>query len=500
VTSRRSEEGAVAIIVAIMLVVLMAAVALTVDVGGLYLRRRALVNGSDAAALSAARTCARGAGNDARFDTIEEAADYQAHMTAPEMTDTEVNGPIPNVTFPPPGGCAMPSQYGHTTVRYTSDQSLYFAPVLGFNNSSPVTTTATASWGFGSNNPVPIVLSSLLSVNCPVPPSGSPAPGQTCAFWYDNDRLNGGNFAFLSLNSAGWDVAIDSQCPGSQSGGTSRLTGWINGSIPASVSLNWTDPTYVCTDTGIRGVGGKDGPNSQVWGALHDLIDQTRDFPINWQGCGTTPPFTPCAPVTGAPDQAMVYNQDNIDKYDIIGFASLKIIDVVSVNEAQGGTGLCTTKNSTPYQWTSSGQTLDLDTITDSTAGWQGANGDKCPSRTPDNILSVTITKAKQSDPPCHIGPPAADACQLGAEYDYDAANRVITWRGAIPKSTKITFEWAIDPNNGPCGQLPTNSSAMCIVTEWQHSTLDPDFPPGTDNNTVIRLCDPAYGTCLDQR
>jgi hypothetical protein len=40
----------------------------------------------------------------------------------------------------------------------------------------------------------------------------------------------------------------------------------------------------------------------------------------------------------------------------------------------------------------------------------------------------------------------------------------------------------------------------MCIVTEWQHSTLDPDFPPGTDNNTVIRLCDPAYGTCLDQR
>jgi uncharacterized membrane protein len=55
----RREQGAVAIIVAIMLVVFMAAVALAVDIGGLYLRRRELVNGSDAAAMSAARTCAR---------------------------------------------------------------------------------------------------------------------------------------------------------------------------------------------------------------------------------------------------------------------------------------------------------------------------------------------------------------------------------------------------------------------------------------------------------
>ena len=57
---RRREEGAVAVIMAIMLVVFVAAVALAVDVGGLMLHRRGLVNGSDSAALSAARTCARG--------------------------------------------------------------------------------------------------------------------------------------------------------------------------------------------------------------------------------------------------------------------------------------------------------------------------------------------------------------------------------------------------------------------------------------------------------
>ena len=83
----RREEGAVAIMVALLLVVFMAAVALTVDVGGLYLRRRALVNGSDSAALSAARTCARGFGNDTRFDSPEAAADFEAQANSPITTD-----------------------------------------------------------------------------------------------------------------------------------------------------------------------------------------------------------------------------------------------------------------------------------------------------------------------------------------------------------------------------------------------------------------------------
>jgi Flp pilus assembly protein TadG len=153
VIRRRREEGAVAIIVAIMLVVLMAMVALTVDVGGLFLRRRALVLGSDAAALSAARTCARGFGKDPRFLTPEEAADFQVQVNAP-ITSDEV---LPtNVIYPPAGGCSAPTQYGHVTVQYTSQQALYFAPVLGFHRESPVTTTATASWGLGSNNPIPI--------------------------------------------------------------------------------------------------------------------------------------------------------------------------------------------------------------------------------------------------------------------------------------------------------------------------------------------------------
>jgi len=261
------EEGVVAIVVALMLVVLMAAVAMSVDVGGLYLRRRALVNGADAAALSAARTCARG-GSDSRFASPEEAADHEAEANAPISSSEAAGTNITEITT-----CGL--TWGHVSVRYTSQQALFFAPVLGFSHTSPVTTAATASWGLGSNNPVPIVLSSLVNTGaCPVPPqTPTPTIGQTCAFWYDNDSLGGGNFAFLSLQADGWNVDPGANC--NQSGGAGTLTDWISGARPASLSINWTDPTYVCSDAGLKGVG--NNPNSQVWKALADLEGTTSE-------------------------------------------------------------------------------------------------------------------------------------------------------------------------------------------------------------------------------
>ena len=463
----RDDEGAIAIVVAVCLIVIMAAVALTVDVGGLYLRRRSLVNGADSAALSAARTCARG-GHDDRFATPEHAADDAVERNAP-ITKLEMVGP--NITYQP-SPCG--SQWGHVSVQYTSEQSLYFAPVLGFGYGSPVTTEATASWGLGSNHPVPIVVSSLLSDSCVMPPLGSPSIGQTCWFWYDNDRLEGGNFAFLSLNAAGWNVPIDSNCNGAGSGGTSRLTDWIDGSLPASVVLDWTDPTYVCTETGIRGVGGDNGPNSQVWRALDALRGQVRDFPINWEGPGE--------PVPGAPSQGTVYNNGNIDKYDIIGFAFLRIERVLDRDEASGTPPVtCETKQNAPMVWTSVQRELDLDTVT-TASGWQGS----CPTSVPvDEITNVTVSQVKQSDPAC---------CTLGVDHAYDAAARTIQWLGEVPMETRVSFTWT---NSGPCGTPPANASAMCVVTTWEGSTLDPGFPPGTDKNTVVRLCDLSYGTCL---
>jgi Putative Flp pilus-assembly TadE/G-like len=472
----RREDGAVAVLVAIMLVVFVAMVAIAVDAGGLYLRRRELVNGSDAAAMSAGRTCARG-GFDDRFGAPESAADFHVQENA-QITGFEVAGPnITEMTT-----CGL--QWGHVSVQYTSEQSLFFAPALGFEHTKPVTTTATASWGLGSNNPVPIVISGLLgeNPNCPVPPTGWPTIGQVCSFWYDNDRLSGGNFAFLSMNPAGWGVPEDSNCDGAQSGGTSRLTGWINGTIPASVPLYWTEPTYVCSDSGIRGVGGKDGPNGQLWNAVHDLIGETKDFPINWEGWGVPTGYD-------APEQGMIFQNSQIHKYDIIGFAFLTIVDVVSVHEANGGIGTCETRPNNPVVWTAVDQTLDLNTITDQTAGWTG-----CPGTIPSSIM-------RPPSPDFLLMPdhPQDPIPVEGTDYTFDETARTITWHGEPGTETQVIFDWYIDPDSGPCGVIPDNSSAMCIVTTWQGSTLDENFQPGTDKNTIIRLCDFAYGTCLDQ-
>jgi Flp pilus assembly protein TadG len=456
----REQEGAVAVLVAILLVVLLAAVAMTVDAGGLYLRRRALVNGSDSAALAAARTCARVNPGPAPFDTPESSADYEVQANSP-ITQGEVAGT--NITAITQCGL----QSGHVSVQYTSQQALYFAPVLGFSHQTPVTTTATASWSLGSNNPVPIVLSSLLGTGaCPVPPSGTPTIGQTCSFWYDNDSLGGGNFAFLSLDPAGWNVASDAGC--NQSGGANTLTDWISGARPASVSLNWTDPTYVCSDSGIKGV----GSGSQVWSALKALQGSTRDFPINWEGPG--------APVTGAPVQGTVWANNTIDKYDIIGFAALTIVDVVNPQQAgstPGATDTCSGKTGNKVS----------DTILPGTYTWidfgsKVCSGSKLPPSVPvDAITNVNV-----------------DGLQQGTGYTFDTTG--ITLNAPVPPQSNVSFTWTINPTYGPCGPPPpNNNSAKCVITSWQGSTLTGDYQGSIDNIRVVRLCDLAYATCLGQ-
>jgi Flp pilus assembly protein TadG len=479
----RREDGAVAVLVALMLVVLMAAVALAVDVGGLYLRRRELVNGADSAALAAARSCARGIGNDAPWSSPEDAADYQAQQNS-AITSTEVAST--NLTLPP-GQCLQPSQYGRVSAQYTSMQALHFAPVLGFDNASPVTTAATASWGFGSNSSMPTVLSNLFAPGtCVMPPTGTIAIGTRCTFWYDNDALGGGNFTFLSLNAAGWDVPVGSQCPGSQAGGTSTLTKWVDGSLPTSVTLNWTKPTYVCTDSGIRGVGGKSGPNSQFWRAFDALHGQTRDFPINWEGCGTPPAVTACPPIPSAPAQSSIYNNGQLDKYDIIGFAAMTIDHVYGPNDAA-------VQGTPADDFPCTGKVPNNQTIPGSPTGtfysWIDLagriNGGPCKSPTTLPVDSVTTVNLEG----------------LNSPTDYTFDTNGITLKTTLVSGKNVAFTLHNDAEPGICGDLTLrNNSAVCLVAFWQGDTITGDYSQPKDNITVIRLCDETLGNCLDQR
>jgi Flp pilus assembly protein TadG len=452
---RRREEGAVAIIIALLLVVLMAAVALTVDVGGLYLRRRALVNGSDSAALAAARTCARG-GSDSRFASPKDAADFEVQANAPI---TQAEAAVGTIALPP--ACGL--QWGHVTVTYTSQQSLYFAPVLGFGHESPVTTTATASWGLGSNNPIPLVFGGKLLSTCPVPPNGEPttSPPQICATWYDNDDLNNGNFGFLTLDPNGWDV--DPAYQGCSNPGTNQLTDWIDGTDPASVSLNWTLPTYVCSSSGFH----NGGSAQQGFDALRQLKGQFRDFPIIWEGWGI--------PAGSSTPQGSIYQSNRIDKYDVIGFAALKIVDVLRVNDASGP----------PAQQDTCSKNNTNAVVPAGTYDWIAfAAAVGCPKPPP----SVPVDSVSA----VNVGP-----LVNGADYTFDTSG--ITLTEDVPGGSNVSFTWHFDAKPGPCGPAPADNSAMCVITEWHGSTLTGDYDQSEDNITVVRLCDLAYNTCLDR-
>jgi hypothetical protein len=455
---RRRDEGAVAVVVAIVLLVFVAAVALAVDVGGLMLHRRGLVNSSDSAALSAARTCARGGFDD--HGSTEDAADTAA-LANSLITDAEARGVI-NIISSLSTTCGDTG--GHVTVGYTSQQSLFFAPVLGFNHESPVRTEATASWGLGSNNPIPLVLSGQLASSCPQPPpAGINTVGQPpCGTWYDNDHLENGNFGFLSLNSQGWNVPADDNCSGATAG-SNDIGDWVSGAEPASVSLNWTEPTYVCNIGGFKG-------QSHPWDELEMLAreDAVRDFPITWEGPGS--------PGFGAPPQGYLPGSGKIEKYDVIGFAALRIIDVLRSQEALGDPPQDDTcfKNNTnaditagTYPWTSFASAIGCS---------------KPPPTSPvDGISNVTV-----------------EGLIEGTDYTYDTSG--ITLNVLIPRHSNVSFDWHMNAGDGPCGPPPNDNSAKCVITQWLGSTLTGDYPTDQlDNIRVVRLCDLAQGTCLDQ-
>ncbi len=294
------ERGAVAVIFAISLIAIMAIAVLTIDVGNLFVQRRAMVNGADAAALAAAQACSR------LSDTAipETVADTNATMNVSGLTAS--NGGITQST-----GCDV-SPSGRVTVVYSKTVQNFFAQVLGFGSTSNVAATATAVWGTagGANAPVPIVVNlGTLQGPCPIPLPDS-AIGTTCYLWYDNDRFSPSNFGFMSLSQ--WNVASNDSCD--HSGGANDLQSWIDGSWTGPpLTLNYPAATYVCSLT---------GGTSSAWAqALEtiasdpDPLNRIKYFPVN-------------------DDSGQIMNGPQLDKFDIVGYAALAVDGVWKANKA----------------------------------------------------------------------------------------------------------------------------------------------------------------------
>jgi putative Flp pilus-assembly TadE/G-like protein len=291
---KKEESGAVIPIVVLSLVALFGMVVLTVDVGGLMAARRTMVNAADSGALAAAQTCVI-------QDQGPEAVALQyagKNVDAVGLQGLQLTGPVV-------------CDYGtkQVTVGVTAQQQLFFAPVLGFSDQSPVSATATATWGpTGSASPIPLVIYEGLfqGHNCDIPNGVS--KGTVCYIWEDNDlNLEGqGNFGFIDISHT---VEKDDTCPGV---GQSQLADWISGEEPIdSFVLNYPNATWGCALTAEAG-------NSTAWQALDALIGQERDFPI----VGVSP---------GDGEPVQIPNPQA--KYNVIGFAHFQIVNVEQASQ-----------------------------------------------------------------------------------------------------------------------------------------------------------------------
>lgn len=300
---RREERGAIAPLVAVLLVVLLGMTALVVDEGWLIGSRRRIVQGTDASALAAAISCGLQEGQ-ASADAV--AVQYAQSNEG----DAQLVAGYP---FYEPS-CEAPG--GKVTVEFTSEEPQPFSPAVGRPGTGQVRWQATAIWGAatGFSNVMPFMLNMGRLGDCDIPPVEEPTGELICEFYLNNKDV--GNAQWSTLDFEQWGIL-----PGEDDGGCAatppELFEWINVGTP-HLSLYWPDPTYVCRDTGatpqvfidpVEGLKGQIGevrlfPVNDAYGVSgpgHGQVDN------NWALC---PP--PCSP----------------RYYDIVGFARLEIVAV----------------------------------------------------------------------------------------------------------------------------------------------------------------------------
>lgn len=221
-TDEDPERGAVAVIVAILMVVLLGFAALAVDIGLLYSERAQLQNGADAAALSIAQKCAKDETDTNCSSPMSLAKGYADSNSLDGLSDVRaVNLDLPDrrviVT-------AESSEAGRTDNKV----SLYFANILGVP-ASAVVATSTVVWGSPSKGITPFPLTmSVCQVNgmidgaiqlirshssnenadCPAGPSGSDTPGGFG--WLAQDPNSCGAYIDMAIHESFTNTGNDS--------------------------------------------------------------------------------------------------------------------------------------------------------------------------------------------------------------------------------------------------------------------------------------------------
>lgn len=141
------ERGAVAVVVALLLVPLIGFAALAIDVASMWSQQQRLQVAADASALAIAQDCARESGT--CVDSSQNTADQLT------LANFGTGANEPNVT--------VDTSAGTVTVSPSTESHHLFAPILGFT-SHEVGALSTASWGAPAGGPT--ILPITFSYSC----------------------------------------------------------------------------------------------------------------------------------------------------------------------------------------------------------------------------------------------------------------------------------------------------------------------------------------------
>lgn len=135
-----NDRGAVAVIVAVLMVPLLGFAAISIDMAATHAEKQQLQTGADAAALAIAQDCARKDCSN-RDDTARQFVELNSTAEDPKVSATRYSS-------------------GKVTVTADSTRQHWFAPVLGINESD-IQTSANAGWGSpgGGRAAMPLVFS-----------------------------------------------------------------------------------------------------------------------------------------------------------------------------------------------------------------------------------------------------------------------------------------------------------------------------------------------------
>lgn len=224
-----ADDGAIAVMVAVLLVVLLGVAALAVDVGNLYWERRQLQNGADAAALAAAQDLAAGASDAVALATARAYADDNDFRGA-HVADGSYQRPTAN-------SVRVRTETG--SVAAPGTLSAFLAGAIGVD-AYATGAAATASWGpvgGGITIPITICEDAWNHLTAGALPSGPPAhvlrigvpPGHLdedldCSNPGAGDVPPGG-FGFLDADGNCMATVDGGAWAGGESGNTPDITG-----------------------------------------------------------------------------------------------------------------------------------------------------------------------------------------------------------------------------------------------------------------------------------